>query len=66
MVLDRNTWNQRTVCKLFVLDRNTWNHRTVYKWMIIDKKRAIKKGQMKKLIVIKPLKMNQILALNYP
>ena len=26
LVLDRNTWNQANMCKLFVLDRNTWYH----------------------------------------
>ena len=29
IVLDMNTWNYTTVCKLFVLDKNTWNHKIV-------------------------------------
>ena len=31
MELDGNTWNNTTVCKLFVLDRNTWYHIIVWK-----------------------------------
>ena len=31
VVLNQNTWNHTTVCKLFVLDRNTWYRTIVYK-----------------------------------
>ena len=49
-VLDRNTWNQTTVCEI----GNFWYHITVYKQMKRDKY----EGEI--MIIIKHLEMNDI------
>ena len=48
-VLDKNTWNNTTVCKLFVLDRNTWYHDEQKTHQKFNKKK--KKKKKKKLYI---------------
>ena len=36
-VLDRNSWNHTTVCKLFLLDRNTWKQTTIWKLFVLNR-----------------------------
>ena len=70
-ILERNTWNYMTMCKLFVFDRDTLSSYNCaktndYHEQISELKRIQKNIENIVMITVKGLQIKQILALDNP